>query len=153
MQTQTQSMNKARAQTAKQIVGFSRISRELISQDFTFKSNQTGKQKRDPSSECAMQLGKKTKKTTLSRPPLTCFSAFSVCARTQPKRLEMRAIYLGEPAASTQTCVLPRSCTGVHTRTHAHTHAGDNGGGWGGRLRKEKWRMHAGSLRRCEDAR
>lgn len=135
MQTQTQSANKARTQTAKQIVGFSRISRELISQDFTFKSNQTGKQKRDPSSECGAQLGGKTKKNgerkkkkTLSCPPLTRFSAFSLCARTQLERLEMLAVYPGKPAGKhanmCPSAPLARACT----------HAGDNGagGGWRG---------------------
>lgn len=131
MQTQTQSMNKARTQTAKQIVGFSRISRELISQDFTFKSNQTGKQKRDPSSECAVQLGKKKKKHTFP-PSFNLFLCFQrMCANAA--KASGNASHLSGGACGKHTNMCPSAL--LHRRTHVHTHtyAGDNGGGVGGR--------------------
>lgn len=144
-------MNKERTQTAKQIVGFSCISRELISQDFTFKSNQTGKQKQDQGSECAVQLKEKKQQQQQKTLPLS-FNLF----------LYFQRAYTCAAKAAGNASHSSREACGKHTNMcpsvlwHRRQWQGEGvclcvgGGNW---LYKEKWRMHAESQRRCENTR
>lgn len=130
MKTQTQSMNKARTQTAKQIVGFSRISRELISQDFTFKSNQTGKQNRDPSSECAVQL-EKTKKQTKNHtfpPSFNLFLCFQRMCANAAKASGNANHLSGGACGKAHKHVSFRALAQAYTSTHT---LATMAGGWG----------------------